>query len=67
MIRDQILSQKMQNKITSDISITPSEVREIFSKQMLNDIPEIPTKVEVSQLVIKPIISEKQKNELKSS
>ena len=33
---------------------------------MLNDIPEIPTKVEVSQLVIKPIISEKQKNELKS-
>ena len=66
MIRDQILSQKMQNKITSDISITPSEVREIFSKQMLNDIPEIPTKVEVSQLVIKPIISEKQKNELKS-
>ena len=66
MIRDQILSQKMQNKITSDISITPSEVREIFNKQMLNDIPEIPTKVEVSQLVIKPIISEKQKNELKS-
>ena len=65
MIRDQILSQKMQNKIISDISITPSEVREIFNKQMLNDIPEIPTK-EVSQLVIKPIISEKQKNELKS-
>ena len=27
MIRDQILSQKMQNKIISDISITPSEVK----------------------------------------
>ncbi len=65
VIHDQFLAQKMQNSISNNITVTPSEVKEFFSKQDKESIPLIPTKVEVSQIIIKPIISKEQKEKIR--
>ena len=65
VVKDQILAQKMQKKLTSSIKITPSEVKSEFNKLTTEELPEIPTQVEISQIVIKPQITLQQKDEIK--
>jgi len=65
VIKDQFLAQRVQGGITADIKVTPSEVKAFFNQQEKSEIPEIPTKVELSQIVIRPEISHLQKNELR--
>ena len=65
VIKDQFLAQKIQESIISDVKVTPNEVRDFFNNQEESDIPEVPTKIELSQIVIKPEITEDQKEELR--
>ena len=65
VIKDQFLAQKMQSKLTSSIRVTPSEVKESYVKLMDSDIPIMPTQVEVAQIVIKPEISDNQKDNIR--
>ena len=65
VIKDQLLAQKTQGLITDNIKITPSEVKTFFNTQKLSDIPEIPDKFEIAQIVIKPVITDSQKEDLR--
>ena len=65
VIKDQFLAQRVQGAITADVKVTPSEVKAFFNQQEKSEIPEIPTKVELSQIVIRPEISHIQKDELR--
>ena len=65
VIKDQFLAQKLQSSIIDDVKVTPTEVRDFFSKEKESDIPEIPEKVELSQIVIKPEVTDDQKQELR--
>ena len=65
VIQDQFLAQKVQGTIAVDIKVTPAEVKEFFNKHNISEIPFVPTKVEVAQIVIKPEISEDQKDKIK--
>ena len=65
IVKDQFLAQRVQSSISNDISITPSEVRSFFRKLPAEDIPEIPTKLELIQIIINPIISQAQKDKLR--
>ena len=65
VIKDQFLAQKLQSSIIDDVKVTPTEVREFFSKEKESDIPEIPEKIELLQIVIKPEITDDQKQELR--
>ena len=65
VIKDQFMAQKMQSKLTSSIKVTPSEVKESYATLLDSDIPTIPTKVEVSQIVIKPEITNEQKDKIR--
>ena len=62
VIKDQFLAERVQRGISSDVKVTPAEVREFFNQQNDIDIPIIPTKVEVAQIIVKPEISELQKD-----
>ena len=63
MIKNQLLTQQMQSKITSDIAITPSEVR-LYLKSLPEDsIPIINSELEIGQIVIEPKISDDAKRE----
>ncbi|MAW21028.1 MAG: hypothetical protein CMD16_01360 [Flavobacteriales bacterium] len=65
VIKDQFLAQKVEASITSNIKVTPSEVKEFFNSQDVSEIPIVPTQVEMSQIVIRPEISENQKDKIR--
>ena len=56
----------MQSSISSDVKVTPAEVKEFFNKQNKSDIPQVPSKVEITQIIIKPEISNEQKDKLRA-
>ena len=67
VIKDQFQAQRMQSQITSNIKVTPAEVKDMFKSLNESDIPTIPTQVEVMQLVVKPEISQDQKDEIREN
>lgn len=64
-IKEQLVVQRMQSTITSDVKVTPAEVRGFFS-QMQDSLPYFSTEVEVAQIVKKPTVSKEQKDKLKA-
>ena len=66
VIKEQFLAQKIQTSITSDVSVTPAEVKSFLNKQKESDIPQVPTKVEVAQIVINPDIPNEEKDKLRT-
>ena len=66
VIKDQFLAQAVQGSIASDVKITPSEVRDFFNKQNISDIPMVPTKVEITQIIVKPQVAHEQKDKLRA-
>lgn len=65
LVRDQILVQNMQSKITKDITVTPSEVRDFYNRIPVDSLPYISAELEVAHIVKKPPVSELQKLEIK--
>lgn len=66
VIKDQFLAQKVQASITSGVSVTPAEVRSFLNKINGSEIPQVPTKVEVAQIIIRPEIPNEQKDKLRA-
>lgn len=50
-VRDQKVVQKMQQKITTDVKVTPREVRKFFDTIPKDSLPYMPADVEVGQIV----------------
>ncbi|GAB2544305.1 peptidylprolyl isomerase [Spirosoma aerophilum] len=50
-VKDQKVVQKMQSKITSDVKVTPRDVRKFFDGIPKDSLPYIPAEVEVGQIV----------------
>ena len=66
VIEDQFLAQRMQTKLTSSIKVTPIEVKEAYELLTDAEIPTMPTQVEVAQIVIKPEITNEQKDKIRA-
>ena len=64
-IEDKMKAQKMQQEVTGNISVSPKEVRNFFYKIPFDSVPFINSKVKVSQLVIAPEITYRQKEATK--
>ncbi len=58
MIRDQMITQKMQGEITGNVKITPSEVKAFYNNIPKDSIPNIDAQVELEQIVAYPKLSE---------
>ncbi|MBY0434986.1 MAG: peptidylprolyl isomerase [Cyclobacteriaceae bacterium] len=65
-IREQMLGNEMQRKITKGLSITPAEVKRFYSRIPADSLPFYSADVEVAQIVRKAKISDAQKFEVKS-
>jgi peptidyl-prolyl cis-trans isomerase SurA len=61
MIKEQMLTQRMQQQITSDVSMTPAEVREYFNNIPEDSLPLIPTSYTLKQIVMYPKVSDEEK------
>ena len=60
-IREQMIVQKMEEEITADLSVTPSEVKRFFNRFHRDSLPYFSASVEVAQIVREAKVSEKQK------
>lgn len=61
-IRDQLTAQQMQQTITQDVKVTPSEVRKFFQNIPQDSLPFYSTEVTVGQIVKLPTVSKDQKD-----
>ena len=65
VIADQMMINRVQENITANTNVTPSEVRRFFKDIPRDSIPLVSSVVEVLQLVKKPPISYEEKFEVK--
>ena len=59
-IRDQIIVQLTQQEIVGDIKLTPSEVRRRYEKLSEDEIPYVPTEVEVQIITMQPEVPQEE-------
>lgn len=66
VIKDQLIVQTMQSKITKDITSSPNDVREYFEDIPPDSIPYIDAELEIAQIVRKPPISIEEKEAIRA-
>ena len=64
LVEDQFLIQRMQSSITKDVKITPFDVNEFYDKMDKSELPLIEDRYKLSQIIVKPKMSEDQINKL---
>jgi peptidyl-prolyl cis-trans isomerase SurA len=64
VLKEQRLTKEMQNKIVEKVEITPEEVREFFKKIPAAELPVFGAELEVAQIVIKPKVTEADKQKV---
>jgi peptidyl-prolyl cis-trans isomerase SurA len=58
------LTSQMQKKIIDEVEVTPEEVRNFFRQIPEDEIPIFGAEVEVAQIIIKPKVSEEEKQKV---
>tara|TARA_B100000767_G_C19759241_1_gene534379 strand:- start:1396 stop:2748 length:1353 start_codon:yes stop_codon:yes gene_type:complete len=66
-ILDQLLAQRMQQTISQEVRATPAEVMEYFENTPVDSLPLIPEELSYSEIVLQPVISDKQKQAVRTS
>jgi len=61
VIRERLMAQEMEAKITADISVTPKEVQDFFAKIPTDSIPLINAQLSFQQIVHYPQITKEDK------
>lgn len=64
-IREQLVANKMQGKITEGISVTPSEVRTYFEAIPKDSLPYYNTEVEIGEIVLNPKLTKAEKEKFR--
>lgn len=65
-IREQMIVSKMEDEMTKDVKVNPSEVKRFFAKIPKDSLPYFSASVEVGQIVRIAKVSEEQKNKTKA-
>ena len=65
VIREQLMTEDEQGKITKDLTITPSEVKSFYKKLPKDSIPEIASEIQIGIIAKQPVIGESEKQEVK--
>lgn len=62
LIKEQMLVEQEQNKITEKVVVTPAEVKAYFRRLPKDSIPEISAEVEIGIITKEPAITETERN-----
>ena len=62
-VKEQLVVQRMQSTITSDISVTPAEVQAFFNRIPKDSLPYFSAEVSIGQIVKVPEIGKEVKNQ----
>ncbi|MBU3733960.1 MAG: peptidylprolyl isomerase, partial [Candidatus Fonsibacter sp.] len=60
-VKNQLMAQKMQQKVTGETKLTPGEVRMFFNTLPIDSLPLINSELEIGHIVRKPPISDESK------
>lgn len=60
-VKEGLIAQKMQAKITENASITPLEVKKYFDSYPKDSLPDIGAEVEVGEIVLQPKLTKAEK------
>lgn len=60
LVKEQLMVDEVEQKLTKDIKVTPSEVRNFFNKIPADSIPMIEMEYEIGQIVKEPVISKEE-------
>jgi len=60
-LEKQLLAERMQQQILSEVEITPSEVEAFFGSIPQDSIPYMNSEVEIGEIVLKPEVNETEK------
>jgi peptidyl-prolyl cis-trans isomerase SurA len=66
-ILDQLLAQRMQQTISQEVRATPAEVLEYFEETPVDSLPLIPEEISYSEIVLQPVISDRQKQAVRTT
>lgn len=66
-VKDQMIAQKMQDKISGNIKLTPGEVKKFYSQIPQDSLPYFSKEVEVGQIVIEATVGKEQKKQAKEA
>jgi len=56
IVRNQMLTQQMQGSISSEVKVTPAEVRAYYRRSSKDSLPMVPIQFEIQQITINPTI-----------
>ncbi len=65
LVKDQLMAEQVQSKITENIKITPSEIKAFYNRMPDDSIPFIDTEYEIGQIVKQPPVSAEALSEAK--
>jgi peptidyl-prolyl cis-trans isomerase SurA len=60
-VKNQLMAQKMQQKITGDAKLTPSEVKLFFNTLPIDSLPLVNSELEIGHIVCRPPITDAAK------
>lgn len=66
-IREQMVVREMERTITSELTVTPAEVKRFFNRIPADSLPYFSAEVEVAQIVRRAKVSEQQKDETRNT
>jgi peptidyl-prolyl cis-trans isomerase SurA len=66
LIKEQLLTQRMQQQITGDAKVTPAETRAYFNKIPVDSLPFINIEIELGRIMRRPAITKEQKQEARA-
>ncbi len=66
MVRNQMIIQQMQSKLTENIHPTPAEIRRYYNQLAADSIPTVPAQVEVQILSMEPPVSLEETERIKT-
>lgn len=64
-IRDQLLSQQVQGKITANVKVTPNDIYRFYNSIPKDSMPFINSEVEIGQIVREPVVPETEKKRVR--
>ena len=65
-IKEQLTIQRMQSELTSDLKVTPAEVKKFFKNIPQDSLPYFSTEVSVAQIVKEPEPGKIQKDKVRN-
>ncbi len=65
LIKQQMMMETVQNSITADVTVTPSEVRSFYKSIPKDSLPLINSEVELMQIVKKPPINPEERERIR--